>query len=68
MEVCGEHGNRAQDEIAFYGGNCPACTELAEKEQEWEAKRDELMNQLEDYVAQLDEKDARIEELENERN
>ena len=66
MEVCGEHGYSINDEIAHRAGNCPACAQLEEKEQEWEAKREELMSQLEDYVAQLDAKDQEIEDLHNE--
>ena len=57
MEICGEHGFRASDEIAHIGGNCPACTQIAELEnehelaienlkEEYESKLDDLRNEL----------------------
>jgi peptidoglycan hydrolase CwlO-like protein len=68
MEICGEHGNSASDEIAHQGRDCPACTQIEELKKDHEAEVEDLNNQIEDLQTEVntlvDDKEALESELE----
>ena len=63
MEVCGEHGNRADDEIAYVGSSCPACNQIAELTDDYERKIEDLESSNESLTDEVDDLQAQLDAI-----